>query len=317
MRSKPMEMFKLSESRKEIVQKVELISKAGIYPEDRLERCMELILRTQNGKKIEDTDIEWLKNDFDKYGFDDIYRIEMFFATTYSNMDTLDLAKQDVKEFFIQLYIKTSKEENTDDKTILSKAQDYFVEIGKAKTENLVPRIRNRLILLEVLTYASPDHLIPKLLEVCPRYLSSPVIAKKISKWAYGLKCGNKTDKNKFNSVISSLKRKPEGSRRIYKYWTVVSKYHKYKKHFTDLKRKGEIHDSPSSKAISKLINENLVGSKRNFDNIYAEINVLVKKHSEVGDDEDILSYGWLFESMRDLDSSIFYCPSYWWAIFD
>ena len=84
-----MEMFRLPTTYNEVVQRAELITKAGIYPEDRLKRCLDLSRRINEGKKTNDTNIEWIKNDFDKYGIDYIYRIEMSFIIMLTHINKI------------------------------------------------------------------------------------------------------------------------------------------------------------------------------------------------------------------------------------
>ena len=345
-----MEMFRLPSTLDEVQEKLNIVKKYGLYPEDELMRCLD------SNKEL----IKKIKKDFDsdEYGFDDIYKVKMFVANYLMGIDNEEKLDSDyVKELRLNLggnLFNTISKGITDEPSIhlswvlgipqhnstIEKNQKLN-EIGFWRAKKLAPQIRARLALLELFTIVSYEDFIPKLLKVCPLYLSCPIVARKISEWTYEFRKGDESKKKYISRTFTD--RRISSNKISYRHWSLFHRYYLLKKHLEVLAKVGkrdlrkkfikdfltrrlglkkecedflleENYTSPKKGAMEIMFKEGRFENEDAFNRTHEKIESLLKKHPM--EEMDIFT-GQVADDMIIKEPSKLESPDLWFQFFD
>ena len=268
-------MFRLPDIEKEgeLEARVGLVCKHNLFPEEKLYQYVNFIF----GKVVPDAQtLKNMKKEFspDKCGFDDIYRLKMLSIYILLNEDQFDdnfvlqIPENEITSNFFDKILspegrivrpspkaraKTNKilkkyierkglgkqlQTQKSPKDFIQEKRIRLKEQGESMAKRIVPKIKARLALLEILALTSLDDFIPELLKNCPRYLSCPIVSGKILSYAYGVKSGDKNASKPFEKIFSALKWKRTwaSSTSFHRSWIIFQRKYLLEKYLTKLR---------------------------------------------------------------------------------
>ncbi|MBF0313611.1 MAG: hypothetical protein HQK52_09350 [Oligoflexia bacterium] len=252
-----------------------------------------------------------------EHGFDDLYKVKMFTVLVLLDADNFMSNEEAVAVY------KTIKESTKDDAGEIFKHERIADEVTKARhtiysygivLKSIIGNeVKNRLALLEMLTFIYPDGLIPELLKVCPLYLECPFVQNKIYTNQHNAKYGTKEsakNSRKFLKDLIYLDGR-EKTKTNLDMWRIDLFYHNFSKHIGDFrtKKKEKIfnqkeYDSfckeegvpsylkdalispfsnrssgPKELTLSFMVDRKMIKHSRSYTDIQSKLSLLKRKH--------------------------------------
>lgn len=309
-------MFRLPISNREFSLKLKIVKRGDVYDVSRIELFLEILKL----EKYPEHEASKIIKDFSSvdFGFDDIYKLKLATCDLLLNIDQ----KSDRLVRFLDWQTREmSKLKNIEG---VDFSGDFYSEgyvnsrrvelrkYGERLLINTKKEITERLALLEVFARLLPNDLIPRLIEVCPKYLGCPFVQKWIMTNQYLSICGNKEQRTISTELIKRLSKamlpdKRKIKKQVIHYWELDQYYHKltgyvkghrlakkenrldvqYMNIFFDVWKipdeyKGHfVSEEVGAKelVLSIMISKGMIASESSFREFQSKINKLKQKH--------------------------------------